>query len=122
MTVSKLIYLSLFQYVRLPVFVQIVAVSMFSFYSKLLMAEVLMLCREMQSWTHSRSSRNWGYTMWRKTHTHRMMGNRDKVDTGHPTVVRNILMIGLSNAAQDLNYFLPGENNRQLSGIKCTTL
>lgn len=65
---------------------------MFSFYSKLLMTEILMLCREILLWTHSRSPRNTGYALWRRDHKHRMMGNRGKFDTGNPTVVRNILM------------------------------
>lgn len=94
MTVSELVYLCLFLHVRLTVFVQIVAGSMFYFYSKLLMAEVLMLCRGIQYWTHRRSPRNWGYTMQRKKQRHRMMGDRNKVDTGPPMVLRNTSMIG----------------------------
>lgn len=93
MTVSELAYLCLFLYIRLTVFIQIVVISIFSFYSTLLMTEELMLCREIQSWIHSRSSRNSGYRMWRKEHRHRMVGNGDKTDSGHPTVVRNTLVI-----------------------------
>lgn len=91
---SELIYLCLFLYVRLTGFVQIAVVSSYSFYNEVFITDVVMSCREMQSWSDSRSPENWEHRMWRKEHRHRMIGDRAQADTGDPMALRNTLKAG----------------------------
>lgn len=56
--VSELVYLFLFLYVRLTVFVQRVVVSSYPLYNEVFMTNIVMLCREIQSWSDSRSPEN----------------------------------------------------------------